>query len=689
MDKIKASSAALLLIILLIGSFLRGYHLSRESLWLDEGHSVRMAMLPISQMVKEVAANKHPPAYFLALHGWIRLFGDSEFSSRALSALFGILSIVMLYRTALLIFGEKTGLLAVLLLSLSSFNIFYSQEARMYTLLTFLSLSSMYYFIKLLSGGNKWSSACYLVFSLLLIYTQNFGIFVILAQDIYLMVLLILPGSRSGTPLKRWIILQVLLLVFYSPWIGILIKQILSIDAVSWRVPRPTWEGLLFSFQKFSGSRWMLWISIPLALYSFIPRQAESPGGSNIDTEDISHCRIITGRDSERKYLVLVWLFALVLIPFLISRFTSSIYVHRATIVASLPWYILVGRGIDKLRFKYLKVSVVIIIIGFSLISIKEYFSKVQKDQWREAINYIDARAEDEDLIYLYGTSPFENIFSYYYRKCGLSDKPIAVEVMPITGLSEEEIAAVAKEFDRVWVILSHVETKEIQRVRGLLEDDYYLVRCKRYFNYSQDQFHRDRVGLTVFLFLRKDTEDGGEGRGIRSFLSYLRSNPSRNLVKNPGFEMSGNDWEKWAATRLVGDKAHSGSNTVHVDKNIFPSSNFWHLRQLITVPRGREYIFGAYVKTRGLSGDVTVELKELDGDRFHQYYLTNRIAGDNDWTLLLGSFEPGPGDDPARIEIRPGRIYDFREGEFRVDDAFIFPVDEVIGDFEKHTSKK
>jgi len=674
------NTSILILLIIVVGLFIRVYHLGEESLWLDEGHSVRMARLPVFKMVEDIAANKHPPVYFLTLHGWINLFGESEYSVRALSALFGILSIAMVYRTASLLFGEKTGLLAALLLSLSSFNIYYSQEARMYTLLTFLSLGSMYYYLKVLSEVRRRDSAFYLIFSALLIYTQNFGIFIIIAQNVYLISLLLRPGSRSGTSLKSWIILQIILLVFYLPWIGIFIKQALSLDTGRWHVLRPSLKGLLFSFQSFSGSRWLLWVFTPLALYSVIPINVRPLGGASRGKEDIFRCRIIPGRDTERVYLLLVWLFSLVLLPFLISQFTSSIYVHRATVVATLPWYILVGWGINKLRFKYLRLSVVIIIIGFSLISIKDYFSEEQRDQWREAIDYIDLRAKEGDLIYIYGTSPFENIFSYYYRKCGLPDKRIAVEVMPIIGLSDEEISTVAKEFGRVWVILSHVDTEEIRRVRKLLEDDYCLVRYKRYFNYSQDQFHRERVGLIVFLFLRNDARGEGEGRGIRSLFSSLRSDPSLNLVKNPGFERPGDAWEKCEVTRLVKARVHSGANAVYVDKNIFPSANFWHLRQLVTVPRGTEYVFGAYVGTRGLSGDLTVELKELDGDRYHRYYRANRINGDNDWALLLGSFEPGPGEGPVRIEIRPGRMVDFREGEFWVDDVFIFPIDRVIG---------
>jgi len=486
---------------MLVGLFLRIYHLGEESLWLDEGHSIRMAKLPVSQMVEEIAGNKHPPVYFLALHGWISIFGDSEFAVRSLSALFGVLSIFLLYQTATLLFGSRTGLLAALLLALSSFNLFYSQETRMYTLLTFLSLGSMYYYIKFLSGKEIGLFDGYLIFSTLLIYTQNFGIFIILAQNIYLMVLFIRPQSRSGVPLKRWVILQGIILLFYLPWLGILMKQILSIDSAAWRVPRPSLPGLLFSFKCFSGSFWLLGLSLPLVLYSFFPCLV----GEKKGREDVSSVRIMAGHDSEMGYLPAIWLFSLVLIPFFLSQFTASIYVHRATVLATLPWYIMVARGIDRIKFKYLKSAIVMFLIIFSLVSIKEYFTQEQKDQWREVIAYISEEAKDGDLIYVYGGSPLENIFQYYYEKSILPGRKIDVMEMAFVGFNAGDVSDILCRFERVWVIFSHSRINEVVRIRKLLENDYYMAKHKRYFNYSQDQFHRHQVGLRVFLFLRKD----------------------------------------------------------------------------------------------------------------------------------------------------------------------------------------
>ena len=136
----------LLLGILFIGLFLRVYDLGNESIWLDEGCSIRFANLNLSQIIS-VRDNGLPPLYYIILHWWINLFGDSEFSIRFPSVIFSFLAIFMIYKIGNQIFDKDVGMLSSLLLGLSVFHIHYSQEARTYSLCVLLTLLSMYFFI--------------------------------------------------------------------------------------------------------------------------------------------------------------------------------------------------------------------------------------------------------------------------------------------------------------------------------------------------------------------------------------------------------------------------------------------------------------------------------------------------------------------------------------------------------------
>jgi hypothetical protein len=112
------------------------YQIGGEGLWIDEAFSIWLARRPWGEMVRWVASvDQHPPLYYTLLHGWIRIFGDGEASARALSALFGALTLPVVYLLGRRLVDEKVGLISALVLTVSPFHVRFAQEARMYTLL--------------------------------------------------------------------------------------------------------------------------------------------------------------------------------------------------------------------------------------------------------------------------------------------------------------------------------------------------------------------------------------------------------------------------------------------------------------------------------------------------------------------------------------------------------------------------
>jgi len=314
--KLGQNKSTIIFLVVFLGLLLRIHQLGDESLWLDEGAGVRMARLSPTEIIDEVGVKYHPPLYFLLLHGWIGLGGDSEFSVRLLSALIGTISIFLVYRVGRLIFNRASGTLAALLLCLSQFHIFYSQETRMYSLLLLLTLASMYYFIRLIRGENSISDkVCYLIFSVLLLYTHNVGIFIIAAQNLFIFSSALFAGKRTGIDLKRWLLLQGVLVIFYGPWLIVLFKQLYQVSHSPWSVPRPGLPTLLHVFVSYAGNRRLAVLFVLLLLSAAIdlnrparPRFRRSDGGE--------------------IYLLLVWLMAPILLPFIISQFFTPIYIH-------------------------------------------------------------------------------------------------------------------------------------------------------------------------------------------------------------------------------------------------------------------------------------------------------------------------------------------------------------------------
>jgi len=76
-----------------------------------------------------------PPGYYVLLRAWEFFSGRSEFALRYFSLIFGVLGVALIYRLGRRGLGTGAGVIAALLLTLQPFHTFYSQDARMYSLM--------------------------------------------------------------------------------------------------------------------------------------------------------------------------------------------------------------------------------------------------------------------------------------------------------------------------------------------------------------------------------------------------------------------------------------------------------------------------------------------------------------------------------------------------------------------------
>lgn len=186
----KYGQSAALAAILFLAAFVRIYHLGTESLWLDEGVSlIRFAHSGGAWEIVELTRTETDrtfPTYYLILHYWVAFFGDSEFSIRFPSALVCLLAVLIMYKIGCLLFGRGPGLMASLILALSPFHVYYSQEARVYSLMALLTLLSFYFFVKVLSEHKLSVQTGYVLSTSALIYSHVYGLFILIAQNVYL-----------------------------------------------------------------------------------------------------------------------------------------------------------------------------------------------------------------------------------------------------------------------------------------------------------------------------------------------------------------------------------------------------------------------------------------------------------------------------------------------------------------------
>lgn len=223
--------AAILGLILLVGLTVRLYRLDAQSIWYDEGWSIELAHeTPGRALVRlQEFADPHPPGYYLLLIAWGRLVGQSVWALRALSALLGVLTLLALYWAGRLLFDRTTGLVAAFFLAIAPAHIVYSQEMRMYTLLTACLAALLGLFYQY--GGNTapWKARHWIALialESLALYTHFFAVFALAAFNFWLGVKFVLRARREGLrPLLFWLGSQVIVLLTYLPWLPVTLQR--------------------------------------------------------------------------------------------------------------------------------------------------------------------------------------------------------------------------------------------------------------------------------------------------------------------------------------------------------------------------------------------------------------------------------------------------------------------------------
>jgi 4-amino-4-deoxy-L-arabinose transferase-like glycosyltransferase len=199
---------------------LRLARLGFQPLWWDEGWSLYFATSDPGAVLRLTAVDIHPPLYYLLLHLWISLFGPGPASVRLLSVLIGVAAVPLIYLVGRWLFDHKTALVAALLLAVSPFHIYYSQEVRMYGLVTLLGLATCYF----ACVRRSWAWLGYVLAATAALYTQYYAAFLILALNLVVLFWLWarsrrIPGYQAGRDLFSWLAAQVAVVALYLPWL--------------------------------------------------------------------------------------------------------------------------------------------------------------------------------------------------------------------------------------------------------------------------------------------------------------------------------------------------------------------------------------------------------------------------------------------------------------------------------------
>jgi len=200
-------------LVLLSAIFLNRLHV--PSLWFDEGWSWHLARMPIPEMLQATAADRSPFLYYLLLHLWIRIAGESEFALRWPSVVFGLLAAALAGRIAARGWGRPAGILTMLAMGLSPFWLYYVQEARMYAMLATGALAAFEGMEAILRKPTPLRFLIWTLFAAGTILTHYYGLFPAAVMAIGLG----LGSARRPAARRRWAASMLGLLLLGGPWL--------------------------------------------------------------------------------------------------------------------------------------------------------------------------------------------------------------------------------------------------------------------------------------------------------------------------------------------------------------------------------------------------------------------------------------------------------------------------------------
>lgn len=226
-----------LVLVLWVAAALRTHQLGAQSLWNDEGNSYAQATRSFAEIAERAAQDIHPPAYYWALKVWRAGVGESEFALRYLSVLAGVVSVAAVAGIARRVYlyaprvGALVGVIAALLVSVNTFQIYYSQEMRMYAPLAMLSALAMWALLGFCNRPTRRGALLLGVLNGVGLWTQYAFPLVMLAQGAiaFLWLWSSVWMAGAGVFLRRlggYVLANVLALLIFAPLMFTAIRQV-------------------------------------------------------------------------------------------------------------------------------------------------------------------------------------------------------------------------------------------------------------------------------------------------------------------------------------------------------------------------------------------------------------------------------------------------------------------------------
>jgi len=451
--------------LLLVGFFLRVFQLPDQSLWYDEGVSWYLTGMSLPDLTVWTANDIQPPLYYYLLWFWVRLAGTSEYALRFPSVCFGMLILPLFWLVGRRWLGRPAGWLALLLAVVSPLYVYYAQETRMYTLLTFLGLLGGYLLLRLVETGGRRPSGliatAYVLSAVAALYTHYFAFFLLVAHALYVLYVWWRRGRQvvSATAIA----IPTAIVVLYLPWLPFLVTRY-GVDTSYWPgalnlgvVARQLF--IAFSLGETVKEGVGIWLTLGYGLILLISVAALLATGRKLwDGLRITHLHLTHSRSTHHvspkppdalAFLLLYLVVPVVLI--LLLAYRTPKFNPRYAMLASPAFVLLMAGGLSALITgplpavstmvsrisRLVSAGAIIYIVTTSAYSLSNWFVPYRDNQFNKADFRITAqivrqRVGPEEAVVLSSGHMFP-AWAYYYGWQGWHRVP-DIEVLDVNA---------------------------------------------------------------------------------------------------------------------------------------------------------------------------------------------------------------------------------------------------------------
>lgn len=203
----------LMSILLLSAFFLHSYRLGSQSLWFDEILQLQLARASVVAILSNLRVHAVAPMYTCLLKVWIKFAGLSEFAVRFMPACAGVTGIALFYRYLKTWLSPLAALVGCVLLTLSPFYLYFSQEGRPYTLVVVSILATLLVFRRLLRERSGWWVVLHGLLLALTGYLHYTALVVVGGEALWVLVEWPKSRRRWKRVLASWVLASMPLLV--------------------------------------------------------------------------------------------------------------------------------------------------------------------------------------------------------------------------------------------------------------------------------------------------------------------------------------------------------------------------------------------------------------------------------------------------------------------------------------------